>query len=255
MGAVAHYLEAAGIATTGISLVKEQTEAMRAPRFLWVPFELGRPFGAPNQPDFQRRVLRHALGLLERTDGPSVLDDFPDDAPVDPDGAPWVCPVPLPVPPPATDRASLRQAVTTELGRLAPWADLAPVPTANSGLALVDMVDLVAAAAGGDDITDAVGLASPIEALRLLADDLRSWYLHAVAQQPGQATGQERNDWFWRETALARLLGRLAHRLLDDPDPALRGWATRGLIPRDHWSLLVPEGAGDDSTSSPADPG
>jgi len=31
-----------------------------------VPFELGRPFGAPDEPDFQRRVLRDLLGLLAR---------------------------------------------------------------------------------------------------------------------------------------------------------------------------------------------
>ena len=54
---------------------------MQLPRFLWVPFELGRPFGAPHEPESQRRVLRDALALVERTDGPVVLADFPDDAP------------------------------------------------------------------------------------------------------------------------------------------------------------------------------
>ena len=54
--------------TTGISLVREHTQQMQLPRFLWVPFELGRPFGAPNEPDFQRCVLRTALELLERKD-------------------------------------------------------------------------------------------------------------------------------------------------------------------------------------------
>ena len=71
------------MATTGISLIREQTEAMRLPRFLWVPFELGRPFGAPNESEFQRRVLLEALELLERSDGPVVLADFADDAPRD----------------------------------------------------------------------------------------------------------------------------------------------------------------------------
>ena len=41
---------------------------------------LGRPFGAPNAPDFQRSVLRALLALFERPSGP-VLEDFPDDAP------------------------------------------------------------------------------------------------------------------------------------------------------------------------------
>ena len=66
MGAVAHYLEARGVPTTSISLVRENTVLIRPPRALWVPFPLGRPFGAPHAPDFQRRVLRRALALLAR---------------------------------------------------------------------------------------------------------------------------------------------------------------------------------------------
>jgi hypothetical protein len=35
----------------------------------------------PGDPEFQRRVLLRALGLLERGDGPVILEDFPDDPP------------------------------------------------------------------------------------------------------------------------------------------------------------------------------
>ena len=84
MGALGHYLEAEGIATTQISLVREHTEALAPPRALWVPFMLGRPFGAPGNPGFQRKVLLAALGLLERhsDSGGPVLEDFQEDAPV-----------------------------------------------------------------------------------------------------------------------------------------------------------------------------
>ena len=50
------------------------------PRALWVPFELGRPFGAPDDAGSQKRVLLGALDLLEAEEGP-ILADFPDDAP------------------------------------------------------------------------------------------------------------------------------------------------------------------------------
>ena len=70
MGALGHYLESEGIATTGISLVREHTEAMQPPRFLWVPFPLGRPLGAPGDAAFQHRVIRAALSLLEAPAGP-----------------------------------------------------------------------------------------------------------------------------------------------------------------------------------------
>jgi hypothetical protein len=81
VSALGHYLEEEGIATVAISLIRPQTENTKPPRALWVPFELGRPFGPPNDPAFQKRVILAALRLLERADGPVIIDDFPDDDP------------------------------------------------------------------------------------------------------------------------------------------------------------------------------
>lgn len=205
---------------------------MRLPRFLWVPFELGRPFGAPHEPDFQRRVLRDALALVERTDGPVVLADFPDDAPTaeNPDDeAVWACPISFAGR--ARDESDPVRAARRELGQLAPWAELGTPPAPNSGMSPGAIVDLLAATASGEQTS--------IEVLRLAADDIRTWYLHAASEQPGRATSHERNAWFWRDTALARLLGQVAARLLDDRNPTLRLFAERGLIPRDHFEVLV----------------
>ena len=147
---------------------------MRLPRFLWVPFELGRPFGAPHQPDFQRRVLHEALALFERTDGPVVLAEFPDDAPVDDgDDVPWACPVSYA--PAAAEEPDLRSAIRVEMASLAPWAELSPAPAANIGIGLDEKVGRLAAIAGG-----ASGQPIDIEEVRLIADDLRTWYLHAA---------------------------------------------------------------------------
>ena len=94
MSALGHYLEEAGIASVAISLIRPQTENTRPPRALWVPFELGRPFGPPGDPAFQKRVLLTALRLLERNDGPVLIEDFPDDDPrARPDPA-WRPPLP-----------------------------------------------------------------------------------------------------------------------------------------------------------------
>ena len=81
MSGLGHLLEREGIATVCIALVREHAARMRPPRALWVPFDLGRPFGAPNEPAFQSEVLRAALALLVREDGPVILKDFPKDAP------------------------------------------------------------------------------------------------------------------------------------------------------------------------------
>ena len=72
MCAISYYLEREGIMTTGISLVRENALALSPPRSLWVPFPLGRPLGAANNPDFQHRVIAAGLDLLNRSSG-SVL--------------------------------------------------------------------------------------------------------------------------------------------------------------------------------------
>ena len=64
MSALGHYLEEEGIASVAISLIRPQTENTKPPRALWVPFELGRPFGPPDDAAFQKRVLLAALRLL-----------------------------------------------------------------------------------------------------------------------------------------------------------------------------------------------
>src|SRR5215472_19170007 len=74
-------IEEEGIATVAISLIRPQTENTEPPRALWVPFELGRPFGPPSDPAFQKRVILAALRLLERENGPVLLENFPNDDP------------------------------------------------------------------------------------------------------------------------------------------------------------------------------
>jgi hypothetical protein len=243
---VSHFLESAGIPTTGISLVREHTEQMRLPRFLWVPFELGRPFGAPNAPDFQRRVLRLALELLERQDGPIVLEDFPDDAPQHPtdEAAPaWSCPVAFARP--AEDRPTLVAATFSEIEHLAPWHELyterrgraaPPASSLERGEFLRRLGDLAEGVTGLDTLD---GL--PIqEWVRLGCDDLHTWYLEAAQGQPGRGSSTQLRDWFWRDTSAAQLFATVASVLLDHPNPLVKGFALRGMVPREYFARLLP---------------
>lgn len=246
MGAVSHFLEDEGIATTGISLVRVNTERMELPRFLWVPFELGRPFGTPHEPDFQRRVLRAVLGLLERRDGPVILEDFPDDAPAGADGddgSGWSCPVSFAGV--AADDSALVAEVLAELRRLAPWHEVyaeqrgrsAP---AASGLNHEQIVRGLGELAGGaNDPSVATNLPLP-EWVRLGCDDLRTWYMEAAQGRPGRATALELRDWFWRETALARLIGAAAVRLAGSEHRALGMFGRRAMVPRVYMDQLMP---------------
>lgn len=68
-------IEREHITTTSISLLREITSVLKPPRALFVPFPMGFPLGAPNNPTLQHQVIAAGLALLERTDVP-VLEPF-----------------------------------------------------------------------------------------------------------------------------------------------------------------------------------
>jgi hypothetical protein len=77
VGLIRASIEREGISTVSISLLREVTEVIRPPRALFVPYQLGYPLGAPNDPSLQHRIISRALSLLERTDVP-VIEEFKD---------------------------------------------------------------------------------------------------------------------------------------------------------------------------------
>ena len=182
-----------------------------------MPFELGRPVGAPGNPGFQRRVLRAALELLDRADGP-VLEDFPDDEPAGmvPD-VPLACPVSFDAA--ALDSESeLLNAFRAEAAGLRGWYDEAVRrrgrTTANStGLSPEAVVDFVAAFAGGDAPANPVRGVSLAMALKMATEDLKAYYNESVTGQPGRPTDVvSLEEWFWAETAAARALNEVRKR-------------------------------------------
>jgi len=50
----------------------------------------------------------------------------------------------------------------------------------------------------------------------------------------------ELRDWFWRDTAAARLIGAAATALLSHANPVLVFLAGRALVPREYFPLLMP---------------
>lgn len=219
---------------------------MELPRFLWVSFPLGRPFGAPNEPEFQRRVLHTALRLLEREDGPVILEDFPDDAPAAPDpgeGEAWACPVSFH--PGSDGESELVEEVLAEAGRLAAWHEVfvaeggRPAPP-TSGLAHEEIVRGLGALADGSDPADLSTALPLVEWVRLGCEDLRTWYVQAAQGQPGRATAAELDTWFWEQTAFARLIASAAVTFARSEDPLRRIFGTRTMVPRHHMPLLMP---------------
>ena len=223
--------------TTSISLIREHTAKIRPPRALWVPFELGRPLGAPDQPEFQLDVLRAALRLLERESGP-VLEDYPHDAPASDDG-PWACPVALPPPgPPESQAEALLRTLESEVSLLHPWYDEAKRARGRSavGLSSLDIDDIVAflaAFAAGQSPSPPDGAAEEMPLLlRYMTDDIKAFYMESATAQPGRATptAQEINDWFFHETAFGDALYTIRDRLVASEDPREKALAG-GVLP------------------------
>lgn len=228
MSAIAYFLESEGLQTTGISLVRENTQALKPPRFLWTTFPLGRPLGVPNDPAFQRRVILAALALLDRAYGP-VLEDYPEDAPLVATEDSPVCPVSFARPPPTADTWAGR--LRGELALLKPWYDLSLRRRGRTTVGLVKApIDTVAdqlAAALDTGLPDRPGL----RPLKYAMEDLKAWYQEALTAQPGTHDPGEIQRVLWRETELGRAILATARQIAHHPDPKLRPFA-RGLAPR-----------------------
>ena len=121
MSALSYFLERDGLMTTGISLVRENTESMKPPRALWVSFPLGRPLGRPGDADFQRDVILAALDLLNRNVGP-VLEDFPRDLPELEPSLLMACPVAFPKK--HEDSNTWVTRLSREMDLIKPWYEL-----------------------------------------------------------------------------------------------------------------------------------
>ena len=212
--------------------MREQTEQIRPPRALWVPFELGRPFGAPGDAAFQRRVLDALLALFDAKSGP-MLADFPDDAPAAATEDPaegWACPVAFPLPP--VDPDDLGAAVATEIAGLAPWYETAVRERGRTtvGVSAFTIEDAAKYAAG---FLDALPETGPDAAIRLkrAIEDLKAFYSEAVTVRPGSSSDQVTN-WLWGETTLGEMMHRLANSLAKSGDADLRYFAEHSLVPR-----------------------
>ena len=239
MGGLAHYLESEGLSTTQISLIRPHTETIKPPRALWVPFELGRPLGEPNDPAFQKRVIRAAIDLFERPSGP-VLEDFPEDAPSHygagggtARGA-WTCPVRFP----REEEADGRKALALEVSQLSSWYRMARERNGRttvgvSGLDILVAAGLLADAAQGLELENPLPEHSWPTALRLAAEDVKAYYLESMAAQPGgAATAADLANWFWSDTKAGETLQVLKKVALRSEDQEMQLLGRLLLVPR-----------------------
>jgi hypothetical protein len=236
VSALAHYFEEEGIPSVAIVLVREHAEKIRPPRALWVPFELGRPLGAPDEPEFQKRVLRDALALLDSRDGPALLADFPDDAPgaQSDDMTGWVCPVSFAAPPPADEGPVT--GMLGEIAELAPWYQFSldrrkRTMVGVSGLEIDDAARFVAAFLDGIPDDNPMPDRAIAFAFKDAFTDILAYYSEAGTAQPGNRSSRDVLTWFWRQTEAGKLLIEVREKARASDNADLRIFAERTMLP------------------------
>ena len=235
MSALGHYLEEEGIATVAVVLIRPQAENTKPPRALWVPFELGRPFGPPNDPALQKRVLLDALNMLVEGGGPVRIIDFPDDDPrARPDPA-WQPPFK-----PATVASGSAESHASRLeaeilllqGAHQRWMEQHGRSTVGlSGLAIGDSARYVADwLRGNAPPSPREGFSAPL-ILRFAVDDLKAYCLEAAGAGTAKPSSRQLTDWFWDETATGAAIHVLREVLQAQEDERLRLIVSNFVVP------------------------
>lgn len=208
MSVLAHVLERAGLATVGISIVRQQAVNAKPPRMLHCDFPLGRPLGRPNDVELPTDVITAAFALLARTDVP-VLADYPL-AIEDESDTPAACPLPPrhdPDVPAAVDEArGLRRAYDrsvatygrTAVGRI---ADADGIP---------GLIETMIRIEGGESLDD-VGWDAA--ALHSAGQDIRAYYEEAGLGLADVTGARRLESWLYQTTAVGALL-RSTQRVL-----------------------------------------
>lgn len=75
MGLAARAIEAQGIPTVALSIVREITEKTPPPRALYLRFPFGHALGEVDKPEQHHRVLARALALLFAAQTPGTIED------------------------------------------------------------------------------------------------------------------------------------------------------------------------------------
>ena len=205
-----------------------------------MPFQLGHPLGAPDDPAFQRKVLISVLELLEAPAGP-VLLDFPEDEPENEEITVLSCPVNY-------SRTKLEDGTTDpllssfrrEMTAMRPWYDIAVnkrqrTTVGVSGISLEKLPDFLYAFAKGEEPSNPRQDLSLAYTLKLAAEDLKAYYIEGVTSQPGQAnaSAQLLQDWFWDETVAGKVLLAVKKTCESSPDKMLNMMGTHFIVPGD----------------------
>jgi hypothetical protein len=77
VGLLAREIEAGGVTTVALALVRELAVAVKAPRMLYLHWPFGHALGEPGKADQQRTILHDAFSLAQIAPRPGLVVDLP----------------------------------------------------------------------------------------------------------------------------------------------------------------------------------
>jgi hypothetical protein len=238
---LAHYLESEGFSTVLVGFVREHIEAIKPARALWLNFPMGRPMGKPNDPQYQKKVIRAAFKLFDATSGP-VLEDFPDVIPVNYGRMGYALPPEYVI---STEEIgdvdSLLAEVQAEIEGLGPaykaaLAARGRTTVGASEIAVADLAPFIAEFVKGENPKSPRKGVTAIPMLKLAVEDLAAYYTETRTHRDAIDDIELMGKWFWEESKAGLLIMWLEAVSLGSDDSVLRQIVDMSLITPRFWS-------------------
>ena len=180
-------------------------------------------------------MILAALRLLEREDGPAIIEDFPDD---DPRGQPDTAWHPPQIPAAGDDGTveTLAARLEAEIPLLqaahSRWlAQRGRTTVGLSGMPMIDCGRYVADWVRGKPPSSPREGFSAILMLRFAVDDLKAYYLEAAAAGSGKPSSRQLGDWLWNDTAAGAAIVALRAIGLASVDERLKAVLGNFMVP------------------------
>lgn len=211
MCGLAHYFESEGLATVLVGFVREQMEAIKPARALFLDFPMGRGMGKPNDPNFQKKVIRAAFDLFDEPSGP-VIENFPEIIPVKNGRMGYALPPELVLNiSDIGDLNKLLDEIRVEMDTLRPAYDFAVksrgrTTVGASELNVSDLAPFIAEFFSGEIPKSPRKGLPAIPLLKLVVEDLEAYYTETRTHRDNIDDLELMGKWFWEETKAGRLL-------------------------------------------------
>ena len=241
MCGLAHYFESEGLATVLVGFVREHMEAISPPRGLFLDFPMGRGMGKPNDPNFQKQVIRAAFELLDEPSGP-VLVDFPEVIPVSNGRMGYALPPELVLRVDDIGNVDkLLASVTAEMEALRDDYNVAVMARGRttvgaSHMEINKLAPFICEFVKGEMPKSPRKGVPSIPLLKLVVEDLEAYYTETLTYRDKVDDLELVGKWFWEETTAGRMLLCLEAASLESSDRVMLQIVEMSLMAPRFWS-------------------